>query len=359
MASQGTDKMYEVKLAPPGDGEPATGIPSDSPPDPNVDSGEIFEKNEDEAVNRDPGPQDNPQPQAQEHGAANVEENILGLSFPRKLWRIVEDDAFASVRWNEDGDAVVIDEDLFQREVLHRRGAERIFETDSLKSFIRLMNLYGFSKIRASNPSGHSPGNKKMMIYRNSNFQRDKPLFLDNVQRKGDLKTTTACSGSSATTPKRKKPTEATRRSPRIHHQESTKEDKKAPREAPNAQGPSGTQSFTFSGIWSLSSVAGYATENHGPSELAGPSGEGTSRNVMFASPALAGRDGAGELPPAPPVYPDYRSVMSLYNTCYSILLAALSVMSPNEAPSENEEHEGSSDYKCALCEHFKENPGP
>uniref|UniRef100_A0A8C0R723 HSF-type DNA-binding domain-containing protein n=1 Tax=Canis lupus dingo TaxID=286419 RepID=A0A8C0R723_CANLU len=326
MASQGTDKVYEVKLAPPGDGEPATGIPSDLSPDPNVDSGEIFEKNEDEAVNRDPGPQDNPQPQAQDHGAANVEENILGLSFPRKLWRIVEDDAFTSVRWNEDGDAVVIDEDLFQREVLHRRGAERIFETDSLKSFIRLMTCTGSAKSEPAAPSGHSLGNKKMMIYRNSNFQRDRPLFLDNVQRKGDLKTPLHILHESIT----RNPPKRTRR---------------PPGKAPNAQGPSGTQSFTFSGIWSLSSVAGYATENHGPSELAGPSGEGTSRNVMFASPALAGRDGAGELPPAPPVYPDYRSVMSLYNTCYSILLAALS-------------HEGSSDYKCALCEHFKENPG-
>lgn len=67
-----------------------------------------------------------------------------------------------------------------------------------------------------------------------------------------------------------------------------------------------------------------------------------------------------GSCPPLPPpVYPDYGSVMSLYNTCYSILVAALSVMSPIEAPSENEGQEGSSDYKCALCKHFKDNPGP
>lgn len=41
--------------------------------------------------------------------------------------------------------------------------------------------------------------------------------------------------------------------------------------------------------------------ENRGPSEQGGPSGEGTSRNVMFVPPATAGRDGAGELPTAPP----------------------------------------------------------
>ena len=151
----------------------------------------------------------------------------------------------------------------------------------------------------------------------------------------------------------------ATRQSPRIHHEEPANDDKTVLGAAPNAQGPSSSQPFAFSGIWSLSSAAGYAMATHGPSEPGGLSGEGTSRNMMFVPLATARRDDTGELPVSPPVYPDYGTVMSLYNTCYSILLAALSVMSPNEAPSENEELEGSSDYKCALCEHFKENPGP
>ena len=42
--------------------------------------------------------------------------DILGLSFPRKLWRIVEDAAFTSVHWNDEGDTVVIEADLFQIE---------------------------------------------------------------------------------------------------------------------------------------------------------------------------------------------------------------------------------------------------
>ena len=52
--------------------------------------------------------------------------------------------------------------------------------------------------------------------------------------------------------------------------------------------------------------------------------------------------------------------MMSLYTTCRSILLAALLAMTPNEVPSDNEEQdEGSSDYKCVFCEHFKDNPAP
>ena len=46
---------------------------------------------------------------------ANEEENdaVLGLSFPRKLWRIVKDPAFTSVHWNNEGYTVVIRADLF------------------------------------------------------------------------------------------------------------------------------------------------------------------------------------------------------------------------------------------------------
>lgn len=87
-----------------------------------------------------------------------------------------------------------------------------------------------------------------------------------------------------------------------------------------------------------------------------GPSGEGTSGNVLFAPRATAARDGAGELPTLPP---DRNSVIYLYNICYSFLLAARSVKAPQEAPEEDEEEEGASDYKCVLCEHIADRPIP
>ncbi|XP_070113527.1 heat shock transcription factor, X-linked member 4 [Equus caballus] len=359
MASQSTDQIDEVKQAPSGDGEPATEVPSNSSLDPNLDSREILETHSDQAISQDPGPQDNPRPQDPNQGTVHVEENhhLLGLSFPRKLWMVAEDDAFTSVRWNDEGDTVIIEEDLFQREILHQRGPGRIFETDSLKSFIRQLNLYGFSKIRPNDPSLHSSfsGNKRIMMYRNSKFQKDKPLLIENIRRRGDLRII-AQPGTSATTPKRKKQVAATRRSPRIRHNEPTKAaDEMAQKEAPKAQGTSGNWWFLCSDICSVRC----ALENGRRSEPGSPSGEGTSRNSMFVPLATAGREGAGEPPTSPPHYPDHDSVMSLYNTCYSILLAALSVMSSNEAPDEDEEHKGSSDYKCVLCEHCKDNPGP
>lgn len=193
-------------------------------------------------------------------------------------------------------------------------------------------------------------------IYRNSNFQRDKPELLENIQKKGYLRNT-ALKGSCAPTLKRKKLV-ATRHSPRIHHNNAKKEaDQESQMGAPNVQGRSGTQSFMFSGVCSMNSFSGHPQENGPAHEPHGPSGEGTSRNATFAPLATAPVEGAGEVAASPRVIPDYSSVMSLYNTCYSILLAALSVMSPNEPPEE--EQEGSTDYKCALCEHFKDNPTP
>ncbi|CAI9181462.1 unnamed protein product [Rangifer tarandus platyrhynchus] len=334
MASQSSHKAHAALLAPLTYGEPVAGDPHDSSPDPNVDSGEALEKQGDQPESPDPGLHDNLLPQGPKPEMANKEENnaVLGLSFPRKLWRIVEDAAFTSVRWNDEGDMVVIEADLFQTEVLQRRGADQIFETASIKSFIRELNLYGFSKIR---PSCHSAG-KKTMIYRNSNFQRDKPCLLQNI-------------------PKRKKRVMATRHSPRLHHNQCTQEaGKKVQKGTPPARRTLSRRSFVLSRLWSMGSVAERAGANPLPSEQGGPSGKGMSSNTTFVPPATSGRESTGQMPESPPEYPDYDSVMALHNTCYSILTAALSSTAPNEAP-EAEEEQG--EYMCVLCEHVKDKP--
>ncbi|NIG59826.1 heat shock transcription factor, X-linked-like [Pontoporia blainvillei] len=223
MASQSSDELCTAMLGPSADAEPATWVPSRESRHPTVDSRESSEKQGDQAKSPDPGSQDNPPPQGANYGVAN--QSILQLSLPRKLWRLVEDPAFTSVRWNDKGDTVIIEEDLFQREVLHRRGADRIFNTDSLQTFIRQMNRYGFSKICLTS---HSPGKKRLMIFCNSNFQRDKPLLIENFQRKRNLGATDQ-PGTSARAPKGKRPVAATRRSPQIHYNDSTTQ-KKAPK---------------------------------------------------------------------------------------------------------------------------------
>ncbi|XP_043753428.1 heat shock transcription factor, X-linked member 3-like [Cervus elaphus] len=265
MASQSSQEAWAALLAPSTDREPTAGDPHDYSLVPNVDSREALEKQGDQPKSPDPGSQVYLTPQGPNPEMVNKEDNntILGLSFPRKLWMIMEDAAFTSVHCSDKGDTVVIEANLFQTAVLQLRGADQIFKTDSIKSFIREMNLYGFSKIC---PSRCSAGKKKLMIYRNFNFQRDKLLLLQNIRRK-----------------------------------------------------------------------ARWGRGNHLPSEQGGPSDEGMSSNATSVPLATAGREGAGELTNSPPEYPSYNLVMAVYKTFYSTMMAALSVMAPDEA-SEAEE---------------------
>ncbi|XP_023608760.1 heat shock transcription factor, X-linked member 3-like [Myotis lucifugus] len=343
MASQSIYEIHEAKLAPSEDGQPPIMAQYDTSTEPHVGPREALERHGDQEESQDPSPQDNPQPQDPNQGATNVEGNniLLGLSFPRKLWKIVEDDAFTSVRWNDDGDTLIIEENLFQREILCRRGEEQIFESKSLKSFIRLLNLHGFSKIRPGNSSVCSPGNK-MMIYQNCNFQRDKPWLLENIMRKGN-RMTRALPRTSSTPPKRKKKMAPTRHSPRIRYNDGNNDaEEKAQRKAKNDWEPSAAEFFKYLGLRPISS----AMEVQCPSKAGGPSGEGMSGNVMFVPLATARTDGTGDLPTSPTNNPLHGSVMSSCNVCYSTLMAGLSVMAPLEDP-DKEEEEGSSNNKC------------
>ncbi|XP_029463850.1 heat shock transcription factor, Y-linked-like [Rhinatrema bivittatum] len=141
-------------------------------------------------------------PRKPQHGgpgrsAADVgENNLLCLSFPKKMWRIVESEGFKSIRWSENGECVVIEEDLFKIEILERRGPLRIFETDSMKSFIRQLNLYGFSKIRQNQKSvsltspqtGKIKPNSRTKFYHNPNFRRAYPHLVQRMKRRVGIK---------------------------------------------------------------------------------------------------------------------------------------------------------------------------
>nr|CAI9689596.1 unnamed protein product [Rangifer tarandus platyrhynchus] len=226
-------------------GVPTAGDPHDYSLDPNMDSREALEKQGDQPESPNPGSQVYLTPQGPNPEMVNKEDNntVLGLSFPRKLWMITEDVAFTFVHWNDKGDTVVTEANLFQMAVLQFRGADQIYKTDNIKSFIREMNLYGFSKIC---PSRCSAGKKKLMIYHNFNFQRDKPPLLQNIRRKGDPRTTTQPTTGATTTPKRKKLVVETRCSPQFHHEFTQKTDKNAQNGTPET--PS-LHSFLFSGL--------------------------------------------------------------------------------------------------------------
>ncbi|CAK7313438.1 Heat shock transcription factor, Y-linked [Vulpes lagopus] len=73
--------------------------------------------------------------------------NLLCLPFPKKLWRLVNSSRFTSIWWEKDGTSIGLNEELFQKEILEQDGPDKVFETDCTKSFIRQLNLYGFSQL--------------------------------------------------------------------------------------------------------------------------------------------------------------------------------------------------------------------
>ena len=91
-----------------------------------------MEKWWDQPKSPDPGSQENPPHRARTQQQPEESNNaVLGLSFPRKLWIILEDAAFTSVHRNDEADMGVTEADLFQTEDLQHRGMDRIFKTAS------------------------------------------------------------------------------------------------------------------------------------------------------------------------------------------------------------------------------------
>jgi len=70
------------------------------------------------------------------------------LTFPEKLWVMVESHQLKSIWWGHNGSCVVIDQEMFQIEVLGKKGSLRVFGTESMKSFIRQLHVYGFTKMQ-------------------------------------------------------------------------------------------------------------------------------------------------------------------------------------------------------------------
>nr|XP_051697482.1 heat shock transcription factor, Y-linked [Oryctolagus cuniculus] len=133
--------------------------------------------------------------------------DFVSLTFPVKLWKIVESDQFKSIWWDENGTSIVINEEYFKKEVLERKTPFKIFETDSMKSLVRQLNLYGFRKIRQDFQSSASltdfleeenniPVFSKLLFYQNPNFKRGCPQLLVRMKLRVGIKHTSPPSAS-------------------------------------------------------------------------------------------------------------------------------------------------------------------
>uniref|UniRef100_G1NNR6 HSF-type DNA-binding domain-containing protein n=1 Tax=Meleagris gallopavo TaxID=9103 RepID=G1NNR6_MELGA len=111
-------------------------------------------------------------------------------TFPEKLWVLVESHQFKSIWWGQNGSCIVIDQEICQVEVLGKKGSLTVLETESMKSFIRQLNMYGFTKMQCD--SRRSPSlpeflaeeeafvvHRKLLCYYNPYFRNNHPDLLE------------------------------------------------------------------------------------------------------------------------------------------------------------------------------------
>uniref|UniRef100_A0A7M4EKM9 Heat shock factor protein 5 n=1 Tax=Crocodylus porosus TaxID=8502 RepID=A0A7M4EKM9_CROPO len=105
-------------------------------------------------------------------------------NFPAKLWRLVNSPRFRSIRWDARGEGLLIDQPLFEAELLG------LFKTTNFTSFIRQLNLYGFRKVVLGPPGGSplappasaSPAGP-LHHFHSPHFRRDRPDLLVHLKR--------------------------------------------------------------------------------------------------------------------------------------------------------------------------------
>eukprot|EP00794_Sanderia_malayensis_P007740 gene7740-8580_t len=115
-------------------------------------------------------------------------DSIDGQNFPYKLWFLINNPAFSDViHWSRDGLAVVFPDDkLFVQKVLKRKEG-KIFKTESLKSFVRQLNLYGFRKVMCDKYDAITRS-KLGSMFDHESFLQGRPDLLEYVKRRCNVK---------------------------------------------------------------------------------------------------------------------------------------------------------------------------
>ncbi|XP_030307396.1 heat shock factor protein 5-like [Calypte anna] len=129
-------------------------------------------------------------------------------TFPAKLWRLVNSPRCGSVRWDARGEGLLIDQALFERELLGTGpclaagpggDSAEVFKTKNFSSLVRQLNLYGFRKVMAGPAgsgagSGAGPGPKgdggaggsssgPLHHFHSPHFHRGRPDLLTQMKR--------------------------------------------------------------------------------------------------------------------------------------------------------------------------------
>ncbi|XP_069895404.1 heat shock transcription factor, X-linked member 3-like [Dipodomys merriami] len=320
MQDENMQEDLEEKLVPPVVDKPPGGGVSEPFPNPTMDSRDSMDEQGNQAIIQEMPTQSNLESSENTPNEANKEDNIdAHLSFPRKLWLIAENQAFKSVTWNEEGDHVIIHAEQFQKEVLDLEGTNKVFHASTMKSFIRLLNLHEFTKIRPNNSTVQAQEQGKVMIYHNSNFRRDNPDLVKNICIKRNNRHIGLQETHKTSLVKESKEKAKTAGFQLDAEHEVNRDPQ---RECLSEAGSREDIALYFRGI---------PPRNTCPQEPKNSSGEGTSAKNLFELLPDCETKGSEDVPSTSQSVPDMRYMMDLYNICCSFLLGSLLFITPDE----------------------------
>lgn len=121
--------------------------------------------------------------------ASSLPDSIHPHNFPAKLWRLVNNLENKAICWDSHGDAIIIDQHLFERQILSQSttnsDSTEAFKTTNFTSFVRQLNLYGFRKHEPAIKDNHPPTGDGGMYhhFHNPNFKRNHPERVASLKR--------------------------------------------------------------------------------------------------------------------------------------------------------------------------------
>lgn len=122
--------------------------------------------------------------ESRDAGGCLLTDGLHTHNLPAKLWLLVNDPEKTAVRWDANGDTIIIDEKSLERQILSTSSAPS-FTSDSFSSFVRQLSLYGFKRVNPVSKDGRHPAGDSGDCHHfyNPNFRRSRPELVTSTRR--------------------------------------------------------------------------------------------------------------------------------------------------------------------------------
>uniref|UniRef100_A0A7N6AQU4 HSF-type DNA-binding domain-containing protein n=1 Tax=Anabas testudineus TaxID=64144 RepID=A0A7N6AQU4_ANATE len=122
-------------------------------------------------------------------GGGSLPASINPNNFPAKLWRLVNSQDNKAISWDNLGEVIIIDQQLFEKQILSSSPNSTDnadgFKTTNFSSFVRQLNLYGFRKADPPVKDSHRCSGDRGVYHHfyNPNFKRNHPELVASLRR--------------------------------------------------------------------------------------------------------------------------------------------------------------------------------